>query len=568
MTILTEKRVETDILVIGGGGSGCFAAIKAHDSGAKVHIVNKVPWLGGCTMVARAGYSAAMGEQDSSDSVAGHVQDSLKAGDNMGNEKVLQAMCRGNVDATVDLLSWGAAFKKRPDGSCDLGDKPRPGHTSPRFVGVSGDYSHIGKTIMDALQPQIKQRGIPVISNVMITRLLVAEGEIAGAVGIDWRDGTFIIFNAKAVILATGGTGHLYQYTDNPIYITGDGYGAAYRAGAELVDMEFCDFQLGAYAPQELFGYPPNCAFWMSKGAILINRNGERFFKKYLPHRQHEAECLRTEISRAVAWEILDGHGSENGMIFLNCSDVPKDWMMTARADMVSHFKRVGIDLTWQPMEVAPGNHTYLGGVRINELAESTTIKGLYACGEASGGWGGSNRLGGNGVASALGLGVAAGKSAAERRVAAMPRIDENQVRQERRKLIDIVDYKGGISPLKVKSKIQKLMQEKAWLKRDEKGLKSLLDGLAKIEEHDLPKICLSGKRQTQRLLALRNALEAINLVDCGKIVAVSALTRTESRGSHQRSDYLNKDDDNWLKNVIVYQKGNELQVRTEPVVK
>ena len=139
-----------------------------------------------------------------------------------------------------------------------------------------------------------------------------------------------------------------------------------YRAGAELVDMEFCDFQFGTYYPPKMYGYPPNVGIWLTRGAMLLNRNGERFFKKYFPDRENEGRCLRTEISRAAACEIIDGRGSPNGMVYLNCSNVPMDWMMTARSDMVSHYKRGGIDLTWQPTEVAPGLHSFLGGLRIS----------------------------------------------------------------------------------------------------------------------------------------------------------------------------------------------------------
>jgi fumarate reductase (CoM/CoB) subunit A len=349
LTSLNEKRIETDVLVVGAGGAGCFAAIKAYERGAKVIVVNKMPWLGGVTMMARAGHSAALGISDPRDNGDIHFHDSVRGGDYMGNQKVLKTMCRENVEATRELIKWGAAFRKRPDGKIDQGTKTRPGDTYPRRVTVSGGFSHIGKIIMDALQPEIKQRDIEVISNVMITNLLISQGAIAGALGLNWRDGTFLVFNAKAVVMATGGTGHLYKYTDNPTYMTGDGYVAMYRAGAELVDMEFCDFQFGLYYPPQMFSYPPNCGRWLASGGILLNKNGERFFKKYVPHRANEGECLRTEINRAAAWEILDGRGSPHGMVYLNCSHVPKDWMMTARADIVSHFKRAGIDLTWQP---------------------------------------------------------------------------------------------------------------------------------------------------------------------------------------------------------------------------
>ena len=563
-----EKRIETDILVVGAGGAGCFAAIKAHERGARVIVVNKVPWLGGVTMIARAAYSAAMGISDPRDTADVHFHDSLRGGNFMGNQKVLKTMCHENLEATRDLIQWGAAFRKLPDGTLDQGTRPGAGHTYPRSVWVAGDLSHIGKTIMDVLQAEMKRRPIEVISNVMIIDLLTSHDGITGALGLNWRDGTLMVFNAKAVVMATGGTGHLYRYTDNPTYMTGDGYAAMYRAGVELVDMEFCDFQFGLYHPPQMFGYPPNCGIWLAHGGMLLNKDGERFFKKYIPHRANEGECLRTELSRAAVSEILEGRGSPHGMVYLNCSNVPQDWMNKARGDMVSHFKRAGIDLTWQPMEVAPGNHTYLGGARIDEHTESTTLKGLFAAGEAAGGWGGANRLEGNGVASALGLGVAAGKSAAERvKNISMPTINEEQVNAVRKKIEKLLAHKEGVKFQSVKNQVQELMQQNVWLRRDETGLTTTLRELDKIEGDSLSKLCVPGGREIQRYLRLRETLEAINIVECGQIVTRAALTRKESRGSHQRSDFPNTDSRNWLRNIIIRREKGEMKVKTEPVV-
>jgi len=565
---LNEKRVQADVLVIGAGGAGCFAAMKAQDRGAKVVVVNKVPWLGGCTMMARAGYAAAVGTSNPQDNSDIHFHDSVRGGDYMGNQKVLKTMCRENVEATLELFQKGAAFRKGADGRIDQGSREAAGHSYGRLIRVEGEFSHIGKVIMDVLQQEMKRRSIAVLGNVMITNLLTSGGTIAGAVGFDWRDGTFMVFHAKTVVMATGGTGRLYKYTDNPAYMTGDGYAAMARAGGEFVDMEFCDFQLGTYAPAQMFGYPPNCGVWMVQGAMLLNNKGERFFKKYFPHRENEGRGLRTEVSQACAFEILDGNGSPNGMVYMNCSNVPQDWMKTARADILSHYKRAGIDLTWQPMEIAPGNHTWLGGLRIDENAESTTIKGLYAGGEAAGGWGGSNRLGGNAIAAALGLGSASGKSAGERsRSLAMPTIDEKQVKAEKKKIQELLGRREGVRPHAVKNQVQELMQKNVWLRRDEKGLKGTLKELEKLQKNALPKLCVPKGLETQRYLWLREAFEAINLVQCGQIVATAALTRKESRGSHQRTDFPALDNKNWLKNVVVWQERGKTKARTEPVV-
>ncbi len=567
MSSLPIVRRETDVLIIGAGGAGCFAALKAAGQGANVIVLNKVPWLGGNTMIARAGYSAAMAANDPRDNPDVHFHDTVRGGDYLGNQKLLKAVCQKNVEATLELIEWGAAFRKGPDGRLDQGKTPNAGHTYPRAVRVAGEFSHVGKVIMDLLQLRMKERRIEVIGNVMVTRLLTSRGKVAGAVGVDWRAGSLLVFNAKTVVVATGGTGRLYRYTDNPTYMTGDGHAVMAEVGAEMVDMEFCDFQLAAFYPPQIFGYPPNCSGWLAAGGILLNSRGERFFSKYFPDRPNEAECLRTEINKAAAWEILEGRGSPNGMVYLNCSGVPRHWMMTARQDMVSHFKRAGVDLTWQPMEVAPANHTCLGGLRVNEHAESTTIEGLYAAGESVGGWGGSNRLGGNALAAALGTGIIAGESAAARsRNLPLPGIDEDQVAGERARIQGLLDRKEGVKTGEIKSRVQEVIQENLWLKRNAEGLRSAVKKLEALEKEALPELSVPRGSRTARYLWLRESLEAANLVRCGRMVAAAALAREESRGSHQRTDFPEIDNVKWLKNVILRQDEGTLKVRTEPV--
>ena len=567
MSPLTVQRMETDVLIIGAGGAGCFAALKASDCGAKVIVLNKVPWLGGNTMIARAGYSAAMGTADPRDTAEIHCHDTIRGGDYMGNQKLLKAICRKNVEATRELIDWGAAFRKRQDGSLDLGSMPNAGHTYPRAVRVEGEFSHIGKVIMDLLQLRIREKRIVVIGNVMVTRLLTTREKVTGAVGLDWRKGSLVIISAKAVIVATGGTGRLYRYTDNPTYMTGDGHALMAEAGAELVDMEFCDFQLAAFYPLDLFGYPPNCSGWMAAGGILMNSRGERFFKRYFPDRTDESQCLRTEINKAAAWEILEGRGSPNGMVYLNCSGVPHHWMTTARADMFSHFKRAGVDLTWQPMEVAPANHTCLGGLRVNEHAASSTIEGLYAAGESAGGWGGSNRLGGNALAAALGMGIIAGESAAARcRNAPREKVDEESVAAEEARMERLLDRGKGVKAGVIKSRVQDAIQAHLWLRRNEEGIASALQSLDAIEKDSLPDLHVPRGPRSARYLWLRECLEAENLVRCGRMVAMAAMARTESRGSHQRTDHPETDNANWLKNIVLHQDDGSLKIRTEPV--
>lgn len=560
--LLVEREPSLDVLVIGAGGAGCFAAIKADEKGAKTAIVNKVPWLGGCTMIARALYSAALGVSDPRDNPDIHFRDTIRGGNYIGNQKIVKVMCNEVVEATLDLMDWGSPFVKGEDGRLDQGTRPSSLHTYPRKVHC---HAHTGKAIMDGLSNEITRRGIKVLDNVIITNLLVENGVTVGAIGLHWRKGSMIVLPAKTVVMATGGTGHLYKFSDNPPFITGDGHAAAYRAGAELVDMEFCDFQLGTYNPPSLNRYPPNSTFWLENGGWLINNNAERFIKNYYPGKT-EGDCSRTEINRAVWNEILEGRGTINSGVYLNLSSITENLMKT-RTDILNHYKLAGIDLTWQPMEVTPGNHTYLGGLRIDENCESTNLKSLYAAGEAAGGWGGSNRLSGNAVAAAIGLGAKAGKSAAKRsELIEAPKIDEKKIEEEHIRITKILDRTEGVHPSKIKKEVQELMQRHVCLRREETGLLRALNRLKEIKTNLLPGMCIPQGREITRYLWLREALEAINIVDVGEIVSKAALIRKESRGSHQRSDYPSIDNKKWLKNVVIWREKGGMRSRNYPV--
>ena len=341
------------------------------------------------------------------------------------------------------------------------------------------------------------------------------------------------------------------------------------QAGAEMVDMEFCDFQLAAFYPPELFGYPPNCSGWMASGAILVNSRGERFFKRYFPDRPASRNACEPRSTRLRPGKFWRGRGSANGTVYLNCSGVPFAWMTTARKDMYSHFKRAGVDLTWQPMEVAPANHTCLGGLRVDEHTESTTITGLYAAGESAGGVGrieSPRRQQPWQQPSARGS--SPGESAAAPQQGLSPWPGSTKIRSppRRQESRGFSTAGRGVKAGEIKNRVQNVIQGNLWLKRHEGGLKTALKELEDLEKEGVPALYVPRGRELARYLGLREALEAANLVQCGLMVTTAALTRQESRGSHQRTDYPETDNANWLKNIILRRDDGHLKVRAEPV--
>ena len=388
----------------------------------------------------------------------------------------------------------------------------------------------------------------------MVTSLVTDNDQVIGATGLDLKDSSLIYFQAKSVILASGGAGQLYPVTSNPFQKNGDGFAMAYRAGANLVDMEQIQFHpTGMVAPESKKGVLVTEAV-RAEGGKLINSEGERFMKKYAPEKMELA--TRDVVARSIYREIQEGRGSPNGGVYLDFSHLHDDYIIEKLETMVLQFENVGIDIKNEPIEVAPTAHHFMGGLKINTDA-STNLKNLFGAGEVCGGVHGANRLGGNALADTQVFGKIAGESASKAAKDIELKTNDEQVIEEASRIESLIK-EGSIKPRKFKENIIKLMWDKVSIVREEKtlneALKELLDMKKELENLDVG-------NNTQYNADLVTALEVINMVEICILTGKSAILRRESRGAHYRSDFP-KTNDEWKKSIVKNKEKIEFEAR------
>jgi fumarate reductase (CoM/CoB) subunit A len=541
--------IKTDVLIIGAGGAGARAAIEARRRGVNVTLIAKGGFPSGSTPKAMGGYQAAYMPQDSPEA---HFRDTVVGGLYINNQGLVKIMAKEALQRLKDLEEFGTQFIKDESGNYRI--IHAAGTSYPRnFVAVAGEF-------MRGLIDEVRRLGVQIFPNMLAIELLKKGDSVTGALCFDRKNGSFYVFKAKSTILATGGLGNIYPLTSNPPDVVGDGYALAYRAGAELIDMEFIQWMTCVVYPPSLRGFPPPYDGWVAHGARFYNALGERFMKKY--DRERLENTTRDVVCIAAYREIKAGKATPRGGLFMDLSGVP-DQIVKAWEKVWKAYQAVGIDITWQPIEWAPGVHHCMGGVRINERCESS-IPGLYAAGEAAGGVHGANRLGGNALTETQVFGARAGAYAAER-AKSLGEVDfyEEQVNRCIKMIDEIYERKDGISASALKSKIQKIMDDYVGVVKTGAFLERALSELRRIEIDELPKICLSDKKNYDTLV---EALDVINMVCTGQIVASAALYRTESRGAHYREDFPERDDTKWLKNVVVKLEAGKMLVTAMPV--
>lgn len=541
--------IKTDVLIIGAGGAGARAAIEARRRGVNVTLIAKGGFPSGSTPKAMGGYQAAYMPQDSPEA---HFRDTVVGGLYINNQGLVKIMAKEALQRLKDLEEFGTQFIKDESGNYRI--IHAAGTSYPRnFVAVAGEF-------MRGLIDEVRRLGVQIFPNMLAIELLKKGDSVTGALCFDRKNGSFYVFKAKSTILATGGLGNIYPLTSNPPDVVGDGYALAYRAGAELIDMEFIQWMTCVVYPPSLRGFPPPYDGWVAHGARFYNALGERFMKKY--DRERLENTTRDVVCIAAYREIKAGKATPRGGLFMDLSGVP-DQIVKAWEKVWKAYQAVGIDITWQPIEWAPGVHHCMGGVRINERCESS-IPGLYAAGEAAGGVHGANRLGGNALTETQVFGARAGAYAAER-AKSLGEVDfyEEQVNRCIKMIDEIYERKDGISASALKSKIQKIMDDYVGVVKTGASLEKALSELRRIEIDELPKICLGDKKNYD---TLAEALDVINMVCTGQIVASAALYRTESRGAHYREDFPERDDTKWLKNVVVKLEAGQMLVTAMPV--
>jgi succinate dehydrogenase / fumarate reductase, flavoprotein subunit len=528
-----------DVLVIGAGLAGQRAALAAAEQGASVGILSKVHPVRSHSNAAQGGINAALGAEDTWES---HAFDTVKGSDYLGDQDAIEIMCKAAPQEILDLEHLGVTFHRNEEGK--LGTRAFGGASAARTYYVA-DIT--GQAILHVLYEQLLKHDEIYRYEEWFNTALVRddEGQIAGVVARNMRDGTMELFAAKAVILAAGGNGQIYNPTTNALICTGDGIALAYRAGAPLMDMEMVQ-----YHPTTLQGNGLLITEGArGEGAHLYNAQGERFMEKYAPNKMELAS--RDVVSRAEQTEINEGRGFPDGTVALDITVVPRKRIHEALREIVNVGRDfAGVDIMNEPIHIKPGNHYVMGGVK-TDVDGQTSIPGLYAAGEvACVSVHGGNRLGANSLLDTLIFGGRSGRHAAHRsKQMAQPKASRENLEHEERSIRDIVERdRSGRRVSEIKGELGSTMDKYAAVFRDEEGLNQALDIVRRLkEEAKTVAIDDKGKVFNQDLFG---ALELGYMLDNAECVVVGALERRESRGAQFRTDYPERNDDEWLKHI------------------
>jgi fumarate reductase (CoM/CoB) subunit A len=553
----------TDVLIIGGGAAGTMASFECAQAGIAVIQATKGRATSGTTTVARGGFAAAMGEDDSPEL---HLADLLKHGGELIDPELARVWVYDIVDVVRDLVDWGAEFVRGTDGRLDL--KSFPSHSRRR---ACHHYDTTGNMITKVLSKKLRADArIEKHSLTAIVDLVKQDGRVVGAWGVDYRNGALVVYRAQQIILATGGGSGLFYVNDNPPQVTGDGYLLGFRAGVPLLGIEMIDFQAMCCSPQELFGFAPHPTGFINAGAVFRNRGGEEFLKRYFPDTAEQS--TRSEVILAMAKEIHAGRAAATGGIFMDATKVPMDVIQKQIPHVYKTCLHRGIDITRTPLEVAPGSHTWLGGLEI-DVDGRTPVAGLFAAGETAGGIHGGNRIGGSALSASLVYGRRAGRKAAvlvkEARVdVARPELDAIP-EFERAWLADLMRRDSGPLHSDVRMSCRMLAHNKLGPIRHERTLTEALAEYERIEREDLPAMRIDDRARNSdevRAEALESALSVRNLALLGRLLATAALARSESRGAHFRLDHPETDDVRW-RVVTRLQRGAKgiIEFHTDP---
>jgi succinate dehydrogenase / fumarate reductase, flavoprotein subunit len=576
---------EHDVLVIGAGGAGLRAALEAAAQGVSVGLVCKSLLGKAHTVMAEGGVAAALGNVWPEDSWQVHFRDTMRGGKMLNNWRMAQLHAQEAPERVLELERWGALFDRTRDGLIlqrDFG-----GHRYARLAHV-GDRT--GLEMIRTLQHHAIHRGIDVYMECKVERLLKDGERVAGAFGYWRHTGKFVLFKAKAIVLATGGIGKMYQITSNSWEYTGDGHAMALGAGADLIDMEFVQFHpTGMVWPPSVRGILVTEGV-RGDGGTLRNNRGERFMFRYIPEffkaetADNEAEAdrwyadkknnritpdllPRDEVARAINTEVKAGRGSPHGGVFLDISTRrPADSIKKRLPSMYHQFKELaGVDITKEPMEVGPTCHYIMGGVRVDADSTAATVPGLFAAGEVAGGMHGSNRLGGNSLSDLLVFGRRAGLHAAlyAKDFGGRLPVDTGQVEAIARDLLAPFSRPGTENPYAIQADLQETMQALVGIIRTERELQEALRKLEVLKQR-AGKVRVAGGRPYNP--GWHTALDLGSLLTVAECVTLAALERTESRGGHTRDDHPKSDAAWGRRTVVVHQKNGTIQIAREPL--
>jgi fumarate reductase (CoM/CoB) subunit A len=553
------EEIKTEILIIGSEAAGAKAAIEAQDEGAGVLVVTKgLVGKSGNTVMAGRGVQAPLGHVDPRDNPDVFVEDVVKGGAYLNNQKLVERLANLSLTEVPKMEAWGARFVKKGDKFVQY---QLPGSSYPRSIHPVG--YHGGLQWRSAFKTQFRLRKMRTLEDVFITRLLTGDGQVSGAFGIRQIDGRAIVIRSKQTILATGGCSQVYLKTDGSSGATGDGMALAYRAGAELTDMEFQQFfPMCCYTPPfEMSLLTANLRYGLH--GRFYNAEGEAFMDRYLPSDREWG--LRDLTSRAIYLENLYGRGSPHGGAYLAVNHLPENlidnWIKRERPGYIRKLERMGIDIRRQALECGPAAHYSMGGVRVDEECR-TTLGRLYAAGEVAAGMDGAERIdGGSAITWCLTMGYIAGKrAAAAAKESDWPDIDPEQVRAEQEAMTSLWESRKGARGFEAKRMIKTIMWTHGALVRNGNGLEEGASAINRIKDHELPALCVPdpGRAFNKDFI---EALEASNMADVSEMILRAALLRRESRRAHYRSDFPGFDRE-WTMNIVIRQETGGMSLR------
>jgi len=597
---MTEiERHDFDVVIVGAGGAGLRAAIESRASGLKTAIICKSLFGKAHTVMAEGGIAASMGNVNSNDNWQVHFRDTMRGGKFQNHWRMAELHAKESPDRVWELETYGALFDRTPDGK--ISQRNFGGHEYPRLAHV-GDRTGLElirtlqQKIVSLQQEDFKESGdyesrIKVFAELTVTEILKTDDKVSGVLGY-WREnGKFVLFQAPAVVLATGGIGKSFKVTSNSWEGTGDGHALALKAGGNLMHMEFVQFHpTGMVWPPSVKGILVTESV-RGDGGVLKNSDGKRFMFNYIPavfkdkyaETEEEADgwyenpdsnrrppelLPRDEVARAINSEVKAGRGSPHGGVFLDVSTRLKPEVIKKRLPSMWHqFKELAdVDITKQPMEVGPTCHYVMGGIQVDpDTGAATGVTGLFAAGEVAGGMHGSNRLGGNSLSDLLVFGRRAGvgASAYVKSLSAKPKVSEQVIEKALNSALAPFNGNSGENPYTVHQELQQVMNDLVGIIRDGNEMREAitkLEGLKKRAKN----VTVQGERQFNPGWHLSLDLENMLLVS--ESIAKSALVREESRGGHTRNDFPTMDK-NWRpKHVINSWNGTSVETKIESI--
>ena len=583
------KKYEYDVIVIGAGGAGLRAAIEAARSGAKTAIITKSLLGKAHTVMAEGGCAAALQNADPRDGWKVHFHDTMKGSKWLANWRMAELHAKEAPDRVRELEQWGAVFDRTPNNL--INQRNFGGHTFPRLAHV-GDAT--GLELIRTLQERGIHEGIDIFMEYTVRHLLKEGDRVTGCVAYTRVDGDFHAFSAKSVVLATGGITRVWSVCSGSWEYTGDGHALALWAGAELRDMEFVQFHpTGMVWPPSVRGILVTEGV-RGEGGRLTNSEGSRFMFDYVPEmfagdhaetieeadqwveevvsgklatvRRPPELLTRDVVAKAINSEVKAGRGSPHGGAFLDISHRGEEAILKKLPSMHHQFKELaGVDISKEAMEVGPTAHYVMGGVLVDAESQETTVPGLFACGETASGLHGANRLGGNSLSDLIVFGKRAGEYAAKRaKDLAQPSINESQVEEAIKVMLEPFNNEGGENPGLIYDDIRDMMQSKVGIIRTKEELDEAIIDLKDFEERRVS--CYPGSSRKYNS-GWHQALDLKNMLDVSYAATLAAITREESRGGHTRDDFPVPDDDYWGNTInIIWMEDGEIKIRQEPV--